>query len=86
MKKDLLGLKKLYVESQEDVQILRERMRKQSSSSSIGEEGSSKSDVDGREDLILQLEEYKDQVEYKTGFKFFIDLSLSKSFQIYQVY
>lgn len=86
MKKDLLGLKKLYVESQEDVQILRERMRKQSSSSSIGEEGSSKSDVDGREDLILQLEEYKEQVEYKTGFKFFIDLSLSKSFQIYQVY
>ena len=61
-------------------------MRKQSSSSSIGEEGSSKSDVDGREDLILQLEEYKEQVEYKTGFKFFIDLSLSKSFQIYQVY
>lgn len=62
LRKDLVELKKLYVESQEDVQILRERMRKKSSSSSIEDEASSKLVVEGREALISQLEEYKEQV------------------------
>ena len=65
LRKDLVELKKLYVESQEDVQILRERMRKKSSSSSIEDEASSKLVVEGREALISQLEEYKEQVWFE---------------------
>ena len=62
LRHDFLELKKLYVESQEDVQLLRERMRRQSSSSSSHGDETSEMLTEGKEEYILQLEEYKEQV------------------------
>ena len=62
LRHDFLELKKLYVESQEDVQLLRERMRRQSSSSSSHGDEMSEMLTEGKEEYILQLEEYKQQV------------------------
>jgi hypothetical protein len=62
LRHDFQELKKLYIESQEDVQLMRERMRSQSSSSSI--HGDESTVTEGKEEYILQLEEYKEQVCY----------------------
>lgn len=62
LRHDFQELKKLYIESQEDVQLMRERMRRQSSSSSNHGDDTSDSVTDEKEECILQLEEYKEQV------------------------
>ncbi|XP_028391472.1 coiled-coil domain-containing protein 149-A-like [Dendronephthya gigantea] len=59
---DFQELKKLYIESQEDVQLMRDRMRRQSSSSSSHGDEASDTVTDGKEECILQLEEYKEQL------------------------
>jgi uncharacterized membrane protein YgaE (UPF0421/DUF939 family) len=62
LKHDFQELRKLYVESQEDVQLMRERMRRQSSSSSIHADETSETVSEDKEEYILQLEQYKEQV------------------------
>ncbi|XP_046850340.1 coiled-coil domain-containing protein 149-like isoform X2 [Xenia sp. Carnegie-2017] len=59
LKHDFGELKRLYIQSQEDVQFIRNRMRRQSSSGSHGDETNV---IDGKETCIRQLEEYKEQV------------------------
>lgn len=62
LRHDFQELKKLYIESQEDVQLMRERMRSQSSSSSVHGDEFLDTVTEGKEECILQLEEYKQQV------------------------
>ena len=62
LRHDFQELKKLYIESQEDVQLMRERMRRQSNSSSIHGDETSETMTEDKEEYILQLEEYKEQV------------------------
>jgi hypothetical protein len=62
LRHDFQELKKLYIESQEDVQLMRERMRRVSSSSSIHGDETSDTVSEGKEEYIVQLEEYKEQV------------------------
>ena len=59
LKHDFGELKRLYIQSQEDVQFIRNRMRRQSSSGSHGDETNMN---DEKETCIRQLEEYKEQV------------------------